>query len=67
MAEKQNKARAKGKKIGRKRDRSPAQKRYNSERRWLKNKKRKAIKLFKKFGKPIKIKLEGEWVVINRT
>jgi hypothetical protein len=65
MAEKQNKVRAKGKKIGRKRDRSLAQKRYNSERRWLKNKERRAMKTFKKFGKPVKIKLEGRLVTIG--
>ena len=54
----QQKARAKGRKIGNK-IKKPAQKRYVNENRRDKNKLRRAKKIVKKFGKAVKIKLHG--------
>ena len=65
MAEKQNKAKARGKKIGRKKDRSPAHKRYNAEERWNKNKLRRAKKTAKKFNKPVEIKINKQWKTVT--
>jgi hypothetical protein len=55
----------KNRKYGRKAERSSSQKRYTSEKRWEKNKKRKAQKRANKTAKPIKIKINEEWVLIS--
>ena len=44
---------------------SLAQKRYNSEERWNKNKLRKAKKTAKKFSKPVEIKINNEWKTVT--
>jgi hypothetical protein len=55
----------KNRKYGRKADRSPSQKRYTFEKRWETNKKKKAQKRANKIAKPIKIKINGEWVLVS--
>ena len=65
MAEKQTRRTGKKtRKYGRQKN-SPAHQRYNNEERWEKNKIRRAVKLAKKFGKPIKIKIKGKWEIIR--
>lgn len=53
----------KNRKFGRRKNK-PCQKRYTSEKRWKKNKLRKAQKYANKFG-TIKIKIDGEWVIVK--
>ena len=53
----------KGRKAGRTK-KKPCQQRYTNERRWDKNKLRRAKILAKKFGKAVKIKLAGIWETI---
>lgn len=65
MAEKiKKKGGKKNRKFGRKK-RRPSQVRYTYEKRWEKNKKRKAQKYANKFKRIIKIKVGGEWVLIR--
>jgi len=63
MAEK-SKLRAKGRKIGRNKEK-PCQKRYTSEQRWNKNKLRRAKKTARKFGYPVKIKINNQWETVT--
>lgn len=59
-----SKAKAKGKKLGRTKAK-PAQKRYVSEGRSDKNKLKRAKRRANKFGKSVKIKLNGILETIN--
>lgn len=61
---KNHKGGKKNRKFGRKK-RRPSQVRYTFERRWEKNKKRKAQKYANKTNRHIKIKISGEWVTIH--
>ena len=54
----------KGRKIGRTKNK-PCQVRYTSEKRWIKNKRRKAQKYANKRNVIIKIKVNGEWETIH--
>lgn len=54
----------KNRKFNRKK-KKPAQVRYTHERRWEKNKKRKAQKRAKRLGIVVKIKINGEWLSIS--
>ena len=63
MAESVKKGGKKGRKYGRKK-RRPSHARYNNERRWEKNKKRRAQKYANKFSCVVKIKINGEMVSI---
>ena len=54
----------KTRKYGRKKD-SPTQQRYNQERRWIKNKVRKAQKYANRMNQSVRIKIEGEWETIR--
>ena len=54
----------KNRKHNRKKD-SPAQKRYNAEERWNKNKLRRAKRTAKKFNKPVKIKINNQWETVT--
>jgi hypothetical protein len=54
----------KNRKFGRKKNR-PSQQRYTSEKRWEKNKRRKAQKRANKTNKSIHIKIDGNWAVIS--
>lgn len=59
---------AKGGKKGRKYGRNkakPSQMRYTNERRWEKNKMRKAQKYANKFGVTVDIKLDGKMVSVS--
>jgi len=53
----------KNKKFGRQ-ENSPSHKRYNQEKRWDKNKLRRAEKYVKRFGFPVQIKIDDKliWV-----
>ena len=62
MAEKK-KTGKKGRKFGRQ-VRSLSHMRYNLEKRWEKNKKRRAQKTANRFGHPVKIKIDGTWEMI---
>ena len=64
MAEKTIRTGHKTRKYGRQKN-SPAHQRYNNEERWEKNKIRRAEKTAKKFGKPVKIKIKGQWETIG--
>ncbi len=45
--------------------RKPCQQRYTNQRRWEINKKRRAQQRTNKLGVVVKIKVEGEWVLIK--
>lgn len=53
------------KKYGRKKNRSPAQARYTADKRWIKNKRRRAQRTANRFGHPVKIKVEGKWESVS--
>ena len=54
----------KGRKYGR-REKKPCQQRYTNEKRWNANKLKRAKRNARKFGKPIRIKINGEWEEIR--
>lgn len=56
----------KNRKYGR-RKKKPSQQRYTSERRWEKNKRKKAQTRATRTNQPIKIKLYGNWITIAPT
>jgi len=53
----------KGRKYGRIR-RKPSHQRYNAEGRYNKNKRRKMQRMANLIGKPVKGKIDGEWVTV---
>lgn len=55
----------KNRKYGRKKKRSLSQQRYTSEKRWEKNKKRKAQTRANRTNKPVKIKIDGHWILVS--
>jgi len=54
----------KTRKHGRKK-RSSAQMRYNQSRRWETNKLNRAKRTAKKFGYPVKVKIDGEMITVT--
>jgi len=63
MAEKK-KSGKKNRKFSRK-AKKPSQQRYTSEKRWEKNKKRKAQSRANKTNKSIRVKIDGNWILIS--
>ena len=64
MAQKQHAGSHGSKKYGRTRNK-PCQKRYTSEKRWIKNKRARARKYANKFGQNVKIKISGEFEIVK--
>jgi hypothetical protein len=63
MAEKSRSGK-KGRKIGRQ-ENKPCHKRYNAEKRWEKNKLRRAKKTARRFGYPVWIKYSGQMMEVK--